>query len=96
MLSWIPPKVTKLHGNQENKFFRQDPLRRTTIRKCLDQISSGDVEVLEPNAIADVGNLVTCLSSLKVFRSESQDVIPLRGEGCNTPGVRLAIGTCIA
>ena len=28
---------------------------------------------------------------LKVFRSESQDEILLRGEGCNTPGVYIPL-----
>ena len=30
---------------------------------------------------------MTCLPSIKVFRLESRDAIPLRGEGCNTLGV---------
>ena len=39
LLSWIPPKVTILHEGQRRKFFRQNLLQRTSIRKCLDQIS---------------------------------------------------------
>ena len=30
---------------------------------------------------------------LKVFRIESRDAIPLRGEGCNTPGVYHQLST---
>jgi len=39
LLSWIPPKVTIHHEGQRRKFFRQNLLQRTSIRKCLDQIS---------------------------------------------------------
>jgi hypothetical protein len=45
-LSWIPPKVTILHGSQWRKFFRQSWPWRASIRKCLDQISSTNVKAL--------------------------------------------------
>ena len=37
--------------------------------------------------MADVGKWGHVSLPLKVFRIESRDAIPLRGEGCNTLGV---------
>ena len=72
----------------EGKFFRQNLLRRTSIRKCLDQISLSDAPKLSSlmlSLMLETGWHVSL--PLKVFRIESRDAIPLRGEGCNTPGV---------
>jgi len=62
--------------------------RRASIRKCRDQISLYDTSKLSglmPSLMLETGWQVYL--PLKVFRTESRDAIPLRGEGCNTPGV---------
>jgi hypothetical protein len=62
--------------------------RRASIRKCCDQISLSDTPKLSSlmlSLMLETGCHVSL--PLKVFRTESQDAIPLREEGCNTPGV---------
>ena len=86
--SWIPPKVTMLHGSQRRKFFKPNLLRRASIRKCLDQISLSDtlkLSSLRLSLILENGGHASL--PLKVFRTESRGEILVRREGCNTPGV---------
>ena len=88
VLSWIPPNVTMLYGHQRRKFFRPNLLRRASIKKCLDPISLSDT----PNLCSLRLSLILeneghASLPLKVFRIESRGEIPIRGEGCNTPGV---------
>ena len=77
-----------LHRSQWRKFFKTNLLRRASIRNCLDQISLSDTPKLSSlrlSLILENGGHASL--PLKVFRTESRDAIPLRGEGCNTPGV---------
>ena len=56
--------------------------------KCRDQISLSDTPKLSSlmlSLMLETGWQVSL--PIKVFRTESRDAIPLRGEGCNTPGV---------
>ena len=85
VLSWIPPKVTMLHGSQWRKFFRQNLLRRASIKKSLDQISVSDAPKLSSLMLSlMLENGWHASLPLKVFRTESWGEIPVRGEGCNT------------
>jgi len=62
--------------------------RRASIRKCCDQISLSDTPKLSSLMLSLMLETRWHVSlPLKVFRIESRDAIPLRGEGCNTPGV---------
>jgi hypothetical protein len=87
VLSWIPSKVTMLHGSQWRKFFRQILSWRVSIRKCLWSNCSPMLKLLAEcySRWWELDNVPLFLK--KVFHSESRDVILLRGEGCNTPGV---------
>ena len=72
----------------EGKSFRQNLLRRASIRKGLDQISLFDTLELSSlmlSLMLETGWHVFLL--LKVYCTESRDAIPLRGEGYNTLGV---------
>ena len=71
-------------GNSSDNILR----RRASIRKCCDQISLSDTPKLSSlmlSLMLETGWQV--FLPLRVFRTESRDAIPLRGEGCNTPGV---------
>ena len=71
-------------GNSSDNNLRQ----RASIRKCRDQISLSDTPKLSSlmlSLMLETGWQVSL--PLKVFRTESRDVIPLRGEGYNTPSV---------
>ena len=62
--------------------------QRASIRKCREQISLSDTSKLSSlmlSLMLETGWHVSL--PLKVFCTESRDVILLRGEGCNTPGV---------
>ena len=61
---------------------------QTSIRKCLDQISLSDTPKLSSLTLSLIlENGWHASLPLKVFRTESQGEIPVRGEGYNTPGV---------
>jgi hypothetical protein len=86
-LSWIPPKVTMLHGSKWRKFFRQILPWRVSIRKYLDQIVHRCWSFVAEcySRCWELDNVPLFLK--KVFHSESRDAILLREEGCNTLGV---------
>ena len=77
-----------LHGSQRRKFFKQNLLRRASIRKCLDQISLSNTPKLSSLRLSLIlENEGHASLPLKVFRIESRGEIPIRGEGYNTLGV---------
>ena len=76
-----------MEANEGNSFDK-NLLQRTCIRKCLGQISLSDTPKLTSLMLSLMLKSGCHVSlPLKVFRTESWDAIPLRGEGCNTPGV---------
>ena len=80
VLSWIPPKVTMLHGSQWRKFFRQNLLRIASIRKCLNQISLFDAPKLSSLMLSlMLENGWHASLPLKVFHTESRGEILIRG-----------------
>ena len=71
-------------GNSSDNNLR----RKASIRKCHDQISLSDTPKLSGlilSLMLETGWHVSL--PLKVFRTESQGEILIRGEGYNTPGV---------
>ena len=88
VLSWIPPKVTMLDGNQWRKFYRQ----KFTTKNKYERVSWPNY----PLCCSKLSSLMLSLMlengwqaslPLKVFSTESQGEILVRGEGCNTLGV---------
>ena len=62
--------------------------QRASIRTCRDQISLSDTPKLSSLRLSLIlENEGHASLPLKVFRIESRGEIPIRGEGCNTPGV---------
>ena len=62
--------------------------RRASIKKCLDPISLSDTPKLSSLRLSLIlENEGHASLPLKVFCIESRGEIPIRGEGCNTPGV---------
>ena len=71
-------------GNSSDNNLRQ----RASVRKCRDQISLSDTPKLSRLMLSLIlENEGHASLPLKVFRIESRGEIPIRGEGCNTPGV---------
>ena len=71
-------------GNSSDNNLRQ----RASVRKCRDQISLSDTPKLTSLMLSLIlENEGHASLPLKVFRIESRGEIPIRGEGCNTPGV---------
>ena len=57
-------------------------------KSCVDQISLSEAPKLSSLMLSlMLENGWHASLPLKVFRTESQGEIPIRGEGCNTPGV---------
>ena len=71
-------------GNSSNKIYYEEQISES----CLDQISLSDTPKLSSLMLSlMLENGWHASLPLKVFHTESQGKIPIRGEGCNTPGV---------
>ena len=70
--------------NSSDKIYYEEQISKS----CLDQISLSNTPKLSSLMLSlMLENEWHASLPLKVFRTESRGKIPIRGEGCNTPGV---------
>ena len=74
-----------IEGNSLDKIYYEEQVSKS----YLNQISLSDTPKLSSLMLSlMLENGWHTSLPLKVFRTESRGEIPIRGEGCNTPGVR--------